>query len=349
MAGVLFRFTTRACLIALVLVAGGWMIRSKPPSSWVSVETDGDAFAGRPLRIRVKVPPPRAAEQMLVVDLHWVDRRREPQGYLSGSAPSSVPAKGGSLEFRVPVPSDERLGYVFAVIYAGPTGLWRDRVRSAYTDPVAVYPPPRPSLVPDLWLRWNAHDPVLTEESPRAPSRLAQWLGALTWLVAATLCLRQRHARKDTCAPVEQRPRILVFCAIGCVAAACWELASADVLVSETARQLAARTHLYHERETPQMVATVAVLGGASLLVLRVVEHARAPRGIRWMLLGLAMFSALSAVAAISHHVIDRIAYAVWWGVPAMQWMKIASGGLALAGAAMPSARAGSPARRSAY
>jgi len=67
------------------------------------------------------------------------------------------------------------------------------------------------------------------------------------------------------------------------------------------------------------------------------------------MLLGLAVFSGISAVAAISHHAIDRIAYAVWWGVPAMQWMKIASGGFALAGAAMPSTRAGSHARRPAY
>jgi len=345
LAGVWFRIATRAGLIALVVVAGGWMIRSKPPSSWVSVDADGDAFAGRLLRIRVKVPPPRAAEEMLVVDLHWLNRRREPQGYLSGSAPSSVPARGGFLEFRVPVPSDERLGYVFAVIYAGPTGLWRDRVRSAYTDPVAVHPPRWSSLGPDRWLRWNAHDPVLAEESPQSPSRLAQWLCALTWLGAATLCLRQRHALEHTSSPVAQRPRILIFCVLGCVAAACWELASADVVVSETARRLAARAHLYHERETPQMVATVAVLG-ASWLALRVVEHARAPRGIRWMLLGLAIFSVVSAVAAISHHVIDRIAYAAWWGVPAMQWMKIASGGLALAGAAMPLVREASPARR---
>jgi hypothetical protein len=123
----------------------------------------------------------------------------------------------------------------------------------------------------------------------------------------------------DTSASAGRRPRILVLCAIACVAAASRELASADVL--------AARTHLYHERETVQIVATVAVLGGASWLALRIVERARAPRGIRWMLLGLAVFSGISAVAAISHHAIDRIAYAVWWGVPAMQWMKIASGG----------------------
>jgi hypothetical protein len=153
----------------------------------------------------------------------------------------------------------------------------------------------------------------------------------------------------DTSASAGRRPRILVLCAIASVAAASRELASADVRVSETARWLAARTHLYHERETVQIVATVAVLGGASWLALRIVERARAPRGIRWMLLGLAVFSGISAVAAISHHAIDRIAYAVWWGVPAMQWMKIASGGFALAGAAMPSTRAGSHARRPAY
>ena len=349
MAVLSFRVAARACMIALVLVAGGWMFRSKPPSAWVSVEADGETFAGRPLHVRVQVPPPHASGQMLVVDLHWLNRRREPQGYLSGSAPSSMPAQGGSLDFRVAVPNDERLGYVYAVIYAGPTGSWRDRVRSAYTDPVAVHPPPPSSLADDLWVHWNVHDPVLADEFRQSPSRLAQWLAALAWLAAAALWVRRWQFGNGAAGSVAPNRNIVIFCTAACIAAACWEFVSAEEIAGDAARRLAANAHLYHERETAQIAVTLAVLACVSWLAIRIMERTREPRGIRWVLLGLTLFAGTNAVAAISHHAIDRIAYAVWWGVPAMQWMKIASGGLALAGAAMPSTRAGSHARRPAY
>jgi hypothetical protein len=53
-----------------------------------------------------------------------------------------------------------------------------------------THPPPSSSLADDLWVHWNVHDPLLTDEFPQSPSRLAQWLGALVWLAAAALCVR---------------------------------------------------------------------------------------------------------------------------------------------------------------
>jgi len=126
---------------------------------------------------------------------------------------------------------------------------------------------------------------------------------------------------------------IVIFCTAACIAAACWEFVSAEEIAGDAARRLAANAHLYHERETAQIAVTLAVLACVSWLAIRIMERTREPRGIRWVLLGLTLFAGTNAVAAISHHAIDRIAYAVWWGVPAMQWMKIASGGFALAGA----------------
>ena len=39
----IFRLAARAGLVALVVAAGGWMIRGKPASNWASIEVNGDA------------------------------------------------------------------------------------------------------------------------------------------------------------------------------------------------------------------------------------------------------------------------------------------------------------------
>jgi hypothetical protein len=336
----IFRLAARAGLVALVVAAGGWMIRGKPASNWASIEVNGDAVVGHPLRVRIHVSPPQTSTEFLVVDLHWLNRRREPQGYLSGSAPLAVPQEGGWLVFQVAIPNDEQLGYVYAVVYAGPSGSWSDRVHAAVTDPIVVRPATAPKAN-DRWSRWSVHD-QMPDDSPR-PSypRLGQWMSALLWLAAAAACTRRWHARDDPHPPVRALVRTWILGATACVAAACWELASGDLLVGDSGRRLAAHAHLYYERETTQIVVTLAILACASWLIIHILDRARAPRGSRWMMLGLTVFAGTSAVAAISHHAMDRAAYTLWGSVAAVQWLKMASAALAFAGA-MRSDRSGS-------
>jgi len=332
------RLGLRAGLVGFVALSGWWMTRSKPPSDWVTLEADRDAIVGRPLHVRAQVVPPVERGESLVVDLHWMNRRREPQGYLSGSAPQAVPEWGGSLEFDVAIPDRDQLGYVFAVIYAGRSGSWGDRTRAAFTDPVAVMSIATPSR-DQRSVAWPVHDLAVERTIPPSPSRTAQWFAALLWLGAAGLCARRSNVGNGS-SLVHDRADAHAgrLCVAACVAAACWEITSADTVLTDIVRRFAIDTHHYDQREMLQVALTATALACASWVFVSILDVDQRG-GRRLVLTGLNLFAGASAIALISHHAIDRLANALWWSVPAIQWLKIASGGLALAGSARTPAR----------
>lgn len=331
------RTALRAVLLILIVFAGWSMARSRPPSQWVTAEGWRQPIAGHALRFRVHVLSPADDDELLVVDLHWLGRHREPRGYLSGSAPQLLRRGMRAVEVQVPVPYRDELGYVFAVIYAGPSGSWQDRVRAAVSDAVPVRSEPD---VPaeSAMVRWTVHDDERIEAAPRSSSSVVRWITALVWFGAAVSCVWNGKRPATVRAPRDVR--WFLDCAGACILAACWQLAAGDELTATVVRTLALHVSLYHEREAFQIAATLVALVIGSIVLVRIAETDEKPHGDRLLLLGLATFVVASVVDAISHHAIDRLAGALWLGLPAIAWIKIGAGGIAITGGASARRRA---------
>ena len=124
----------RICLIGFVLFVAWWVNRPKPITDWVTVRADAHAVFERPFHMHVEVAPTGVASQILAIGLHWATSRQEPRGFLSGSPPQQVAAQGGAYDFQFSLPDRDDLGYIFAVLYTGPSELWDERTRAAFTD-----------------------------------------------------------------------------------------------------------------------------------------------------------------------------------------------------------------------
>src|SRR2546421_3235922 len=131
-------WSLRICLAGSVLLVAWAVTRPQPPSDWLKVEADRYALRNYRFHVRVDVAPANLVSRFLVVDLHWTTHHHEPRGFLTGSTTHRIVAEGGSYVFPFSIPDRDELGYVFGVIYVGPSDRWEERERSAFTDPVAV-------------------------------------------------------------------------------------------------------------------------------------------------------------------------------------------------------------------
>ncbi|MCX6954770.1 MAG: hypothetical protein NTV51_21650 [Verrucomicrobia bacterium] len=123
-------------LLGLGALVGYWLSRPKDTAPWLTVEVPRVATAGQPLIVRVI--PNAATPATVTADLHWSTTRRESRGMLSGSPAQRIGAPGAPLTFRLEVPAQDELGYVRAIVYAGPTAGWNNRVEAATSDYIPV-------------------------------------------------------------------------------------------------------------------------------------------------------------------------------------------------------------------
>jgi len=297
---------------------------------------DGDAYAvpGRPLTLNIHVDP-RLSPRLLVVDLHWLTRRRAPRVLLTGGRPQRIPGAIGSCHVAIPVPGRGDMGFVQAVIYVSQSGRWEDRIRSAATEPIpvtsAIACGDRPETV-----HWAVHDLLPDPGSQPSPSTLGRAVTALLWLfVAARLAWACRNplANGRTRSPYERRWLTITLCCA--LLAAAWQALALDSILGNEARRLAVDHGLYFEREWLQQLMTVAAAVGLASVIAWIATRSLSG-GMRTVLISLASLLALSTLSLVSLHAVDRLANVPYWQTPLMDWLRIAVTLMGVAGSLLP-------------
>ena len=325
--------------IAGVALATAWLVfRGRPESGWLTVDGDAHAVPGLALMLNIRIDPPLPS-QLLVADLHWSTRRREPMGFLTGGRPQRLSGAIGSCRVEIPVPERDEMGFVQAVVYVSPSGRWEDRIRSASTEPIpvrsAIAAGDRPETV-----HWAVHDHLPDPGSQPSASTSGRALVAALWLFVAVrmawvyrVPVTNGNARSSR----ERRWMMVAFC--GALLAAAWQALAMDSVLGDDIRRLTIDHRLYFEREWLQKLTTLAIAVGAAG-VIAWLSNSSLSRSTRAVLLGLASLLALSALSIVSLHSVDRLADLPFWDMPVIDWLKIAVTLVAVVGSLLPARHA---------
>jgi len=300
------RLRFAALSLAVVLLAAfAWfgVLRPRPVSTWIRVETPPHAILGKGFPVRVTLDAP-VGNARLAVDLHWLGSRSTARGFLVGSAPQRVDGRRDAYTFELPVDARTDLGQVQVILFLSPSGRWEDRIKAATTAPIPVQP--HGTLAPFTTI--SVYD-VRDESIPQStPSVVLRALIAVLWLLNS-IALWRRGAR-------------LRWMAAACLLAALWELSSLETFIPQIARAAALEHELYAERFWAQQWSTLAFLAGVLGWLAFTLRHSPLHRtdGIA---AALGLYAGISLSSLVSLHEIDRILAVTILSIPFAQVAKL--------------------------
>ncbi len=320
-----------------MLGALAWLaMRPTPaPAAWLTVEAPQTATADRPLTLRVTPTAKTPPGMLLKADLHWTTTHDEHRGVLSGAPAQSVTGPTAPLVFSLAVPARPELGSVRAVIFAGPTARWDDRVAAATSDPIKIVTaaelPTSDAALRPLPVFDQRPDPAVL----RQDSRWLQVFITLIWVAAGVFCWRQRTPSRSAPPVGEVAESSRWLPVIGCLLAAVWEILPMETLIGGFARDHFVAQRWYGGRASLQLALTSVLAAAAFWLSLKIWRHA-ADRARRLTWLGLGLYATLSLTSLLSLHEVD-----VWLAKPILsasllQLGQLATAALALIGCASP-------------
>ena len=303
-----------------------------PEAAWLTVSGPGVAVPGQGFQIEVRLSPGLDSSQ-LVVDLHGSTWTRDSRGFLVGSKPLPIGPDPGPRVLTLIIPERDDLGYVIPIIFLSPTGAWRDRSHVARTEPIPVRKqPPSASGAEERRSMLAAFEDRSDPAVQPSPLRSVEIVLGMIWLAAAAAAGGRGWSRGNAGAIGLRRRNAWCLLAGCCVVAAAWELFDIEALLVLEGRSLAQERHVYGLREPVQRWITTAIVAGfaataAGLFLVRVKSS------LRLTLAGLALFGVACILGLLSLHAVDRIAHVALWGVPRIQWLKLAGALIALVGA----------------
>jgi len=312
---------------ALVLGALAWLaLRPTPaPAAWLTVEAPRSAATDRPLTVRVTPTAKTPPGLMIKVDLHWTTTHDEHRGVLSGAPAQAFTGTTSPLVFSLAVPARPELGSVRAVIFAGPTARWNDRVAAVTSDPIKI------ATTSELSTADTALHPLpVFDQRPdpavvRPDSRWLQGLITLIWVAAGVFCWRQRSQSQPAHQVGEVVKTSWRLPAIGCLLAAGWEILPMETLIGGFARDHFVAQRWYGGRAGLQLALTTLLVAAAFWLSLKIWHHA-ADRARRLTWLGLGLYATLALTSLLSLHEVD-----VWLAKPILSGTLLQLGQLATA------------------
>ena len=300
------RLRFAALWLAVVLLAAfAWfgVLRPRPVSTWIRVETPPHAIPGKGFPVRVTLDAPVGNAQ-LAVDLHWLGSRSTARGFLAGSPPQRVDGRRDTYTFELPVYARTDLGQVQVILFLSPTGSWEDRIEAAATAPIPVQP--HGTLEPFATI--SVYD-VRDESVPHsAPSPVLRALIAVLWLLSS-IALWRRGAR-------------LRWLAAACLLWALWELSTLETFIPQIARAAALEHELYAERFWAQQWSTLAFLAGVLAWLAFTLRRSPLHRtdGIA---AAIGLYAGISLSSLVSLHEIDRILSVTILSIPSAQVAKL--------------------------
>lgn len=310
-----------------MLGALAWLaLRPTPaPAAWLTVEAPRSAAVDRPLTVRVTPTAKTPPGLMIKADLHWTTTHDEHRGVLSGAPAQAFNGSTSPLVFSLAVPARPELGSVRAVIFAGPTARWDDRVAAVTSDPIKIVP------AADLSTTDAALHPLpVFDQRPdpaviRHDSPWLQGIITLMWVAAGVFCWRQRTPSQPATPVVEVVKTSWRLPAIGCLLAAGWEILPMETLIGGFARDRFVAQRWYGGRAGLQLALTTVLVAAAFWMCLKIWRHA-ADRARRLTWLGLGLYATLALTSLLSLHEVD-----VWLAKPILSGTLLQLGQLSAA------------------
>ena len=323
-------------MLALLAIGTGtwfWLNAPGETAAWLKVEGPRVAVVGQPFVLRIATNSATPAG-VLSADLHWSTTRHENRGFLSQATAQPVPTPGSTLTFSVPVPTREDIGYARAVVYAGPTSSWQERVEAATSEFISVV-----SVGEAAREGAESREIAMFDQRPdpapiRQDSGFVRALIATLWAAATAMWWRERRESLrgfgNDGGVAGQSWRMLV---ILCLGATLWEVLPLEGAIGEWARALAISHRWYGERVGFQVVFTsliiVVIIGSIAVMWARNRDGAR-----RCVWLGLGGYAGVSLVSLLSLHKVDVLLAARILGISTLQWVQVTATILAVGGSA---------------
>lgn len=319
-------------LLGLGVGSWFWLRAPRETAEWLKVETPRFATVGQTLTVRVTTTVSTPA--MVTADLHWSTTRRENRGLLSRGPAKAAGNPGSILSFQLEVPPQEEMGYVRAVVYAGPVAGWAQHAEAATSDYIAVHPagekPRKEAAMESIAMFDQRPDPAAF----RQDSTAVQVIIALLWTAAAAQWWRHRKDR----AAAGRSGQVLT---LACLLAVAWEVLPVEGVVGEKIRAMAINHRWYADRAGIQVVVTSVILAAAAGVVATTwSRHRDRARRCTWA--GLAGYAGVSLASLCSLHKVDAILATMVLSVSTLQWVQVLAALVAVVGGAP--ARAPSPA-----
>jgi hypothetical protein len=323
------RTTIPTLVGALALGALAWFALrpARIPSAWLTVEAPRLAAVGRPLIVRVTTnaaTPPG----VVTVDLHWTTVHDENRGFLSGASAQPVTAGKSPLTFSLPVPSRDELGSVRAVIYAGSTHRWADRVAAVTSDPLRVVAAAELGSS-DAELRSLAvfdqrSDPVVV----RQDSTVVQVIVAFVWAACGVGWWRRGMASQPS-GHTGQAERVSWRApALACLIVAVWETLPLEGVIGDWARAYFISHRWYGGRTGLQLALTCMIVMTIAVSSVAVWCKIRDGAG-RCTWLGVGAYAALTGASLLSLHEVDVVLAKRVFAISTLQLGQLAVSGFA--------------------
>jgi len=316
--------------IACVAVAAisSWALQQPPPAApWLAVTAPGEATAGAPfvvrVRLRARLLLSTTPELRLGVDLHGSTLQHESRGWLGSAPPQGIAGAEAELTFAVPVPLATEPGFAHAVIYASPTGAWQDRVAVANSVDVPLRDPHANTTAP-THRKLHVYDPGSLAPIARRDQAPVRSVLALGWLAVAIAWWRRRSRHPAT------RRIATVLCGTA-AAAATWELLPLERWLGRGARDVTFAWHWYERRVGYQHAFTVAVLVAAAALVMWA-WRSSTDLAQRLAVTGITLHGTVTLASFLSLHAVDAMLAVPLGPVPVLQAVQLAALSVALLG-----------------
>ena len=344
-----------AAALLLTVFAGTWFVldRTEHRPRWITVETTPAAVVGGSFEVRVKLAKSVPAAQ-IDCTLHRANSERRGWGYLASCCSPREAVGGGTYAFVFTVPEKAETAFVFALVFIGPTGEWRDASRAVATGLVPVGPSgTAPGALKKVSLR---HYPTgaraaaagAAAERPRpsragsVPSAWAHPLLAALLLAGAFFAYRAGGPRtSEPGGAADERTVWLVLAAV-LAASAVVEVSGFAGHLAEWGRRLAGQVRIYDYRKPFQkaiMAAAASASVGLFILFIRAMRRPGSPRRLWGAGIGVAAYIMVSAMGVLSFHAVDVFRSLAWHGLSPFDALRGAGAATALVAAYLTARR----------